>query len=257
MQAVSSEPTLTLASTGAPKAVALWCSKRQRMLRQPSVSRGDSIVTTLSNRALADQYHGFEWYGRVLEVREDRYAGLHGSRGRGGAPRGLGMGGRGGGFRGARGGGYERGGRFASGGSGGGGRDWQAGSLYKDYTGPDGRSSGGADPGYGGGGGTYGRIPVDLQPSQQIMVRNVSIPQHQYVGVLTRLLKLPWSTANEDLVELFETTGHVEQAEILYEGTRSKGAGVVQFAHIEEAETAIGTQSLFWGGCQLTDIFCS
>jgi hypothetical protein len=41
-------------------------------------------------------------------------------------------------------------------------------------------------------------------------------------------------------VELFETTGHVEQAEILYDGTRSKGAGVVQFAHVEEAETAIG-----------------
>ena len=52
--------------------------------------------------------------------------------------------------------------------------------------------------------------------------------------------QLPWSTANEDLVELFETTGHVEQAEILYDGTRSKGSGVVQFAHVEEAETAIG-----------------
>jgi hypothetical protein len=50
---------------------------------------------------------------------------------------------------------------------------------------------------------------------------------------------LPWSTANEDLVELFETTGQVEQAEILYDGTRSKGAGVVQFTHVEEAETAI------------------
>jgi RNA recognition motif. (a.k.a. RRM, RBD, or RNP domain) len=44
-------------------------------------------------------------------------------------------------------------------------------------------------------------------------------------------------------VELFETTGHVEQAEILYDGTRSKGAGVVQFAHVEEAETAIGLLS--------------
>ena len=51
---------------------------------------------------------------------------------------------------------------------------------------------------------------------------------------------MPWSTANEDLVELFETTGHVELAEILYDGTRSKGAGVVQFSQAEEAETAIG-----------------
>ena len=54
------------------------------------------------------------------------------------------------------------------------------------------------------------------------------------------LVQLPWSTANEDLVELFETTGQVELAEILFEGTRSKGCGVVQFSQIPEAETAIG-----------------
>ena len=53
-------------------------------------------------------------------------------------------------------------------------------------------------------------------------------------------LQLPWSTANEDLVELFETTGQVELAEILFDGTRSKGCGVVQFAQVQEAETAIG-----------------
>ena len=54
------------------------------------------------------------------------------------------------------------------------------------------------------------------------------------------MLQLPWSTANEDLVELFETTGQVETAEILFDGTRSKGCGVVQFSQIAEAETAIG-----------------
>lgn len=52
--------------------------------------------------------------------------------------------------------------------------------------------------------------------------------------------QLPWSTANEDLVELFETTGVVELAEILYDGSRSKGVGVVQFSQVSEAETAIG-----------------
>lgn len=57
---------------------------------------------------------------------------------------------------------------------------------------------------------------------------------------LTSDSQLPWSTANEDLVELFETTGQVELAEILFEGTRSKGMGVVQFSNIPEAETAIG-----------------
>ncbi len=40
---------------------------------------------------------------------------------------------------------------------------------------------------------------------------------------------------------MFETTGQVELAEILYDGTRSKGCGVVQFAQVPEAETAIGT----------------
>ena len=41
-------------------------------------------------------------------------------------------------------------------------------------------------------------------------------------------------------MELFETTGQVELAEILFEGTRSKGCGVVQFGQVQEAETAIG-----------------
>jgi hypothetical protein len=45
------------------------------------------------------------------------------------------------------------------------------------------------------------------------------------------------------LVELFETTGQVELAEILFDGARSKGCGVVQFAQVGEAETAIGKSS--------------
>jgi hypothetical protein len=73
------------------------------------------------------------------------------------------------------------------------------------------------------------------------MVRNVS----KFRVILDAVAdlghrQLPWSTANEDLVELFETTGQVELAEILFDGTRSKGAGVVQFGQVAEAETAIG-----------------
>ena len=91
--------------------------------------------------------------------------------------------------------------------------------LCADYSGPDQQM----------GGGFAGAMP---DPSQQIMVRN-----------------LPWSTLNDDLVELFETTGNVEQAEILYDGSRSKGAGVVQFSTVEEAETAIAKfQSYMYGG---------
>ncbi len=55
-------------------------------------------------------------------------------------------------------------------------------------------------------------------------------------------LQLPWSTSNEDLVELFTTIGKVERAEIQYEPNgRSRGTGVVQFDSPENAETAICT----------------
>lgn len=49
---------------------------------------------------------------------------------------------------------------------------------------------------------------------------------------------MPWSTTNEDLVELFETVGNVVLAEIIYEGDRSKGEGIVQFTETQEAQSA-------------------
>lgn len=52
------------------------------------------------------------------------------------------------------------------------------------------------------------------------------------------ILQLPWSTSNEDLVELFETVGSVVSAEILFDGNRSRGEGVVQFTETAEAQTA-------------------
>lgn len=189
-------------------------------------------------------YHGFDWYGRTLEVREDRYAGLSGPSGfRGGfrgAPRGLR------GFRGGLRGGFRGGFRGGGFGGQGGGRDFSNSDLYADYSGPDQQASSGGlrmdgygagpGPGFGVGGGGGGfsaqQNYVEPEPSQQIMVRN-----------------LPWSTANEDLVELFETTGQVELAEILFEGTRSKGCGVVQFSQVPEAETAIAKfQQYMYGG---------
>ncbi|KAE9409344.1 RNA-binding domain-containing protein [Gymnopus androsaceus JB14] len=181
-------------------------------------------------------YHGFDWYGRILEVREDRFAGLSGPGGRGGFRGGLR-----GGFRGGFGGrGGFRGG-MRGGGFGGPGRDFSNRDLYADYSGPDQQGPGMrmdsySAGGYNGGMGFHGHggpaAFTEPEPSQQIMVRN-----------------LPWSTANEDLVELFETTGQVELAEILFEGTRSKGCGVVQFGQISEAETAIAKfQQYMYGG---------
>ena len=53
-------------------------------------------------------------------------------------------------------------------------------------------------------------------------------------------MQLPWSTSNEDLVELFSTIGKVERAEIKYEPNgRSTGTGVVEFGSQEDAGTAI------------------
>lgn len=138
-------------------------------------------------------YNGFDWFGRALEVREvykpwccalslltaytsqDRFAGLSGPGTSRGGLRGFG-GGRGlrGGLRGGfRGSGF-RGGGYASRGS---GRDFSSQDIYADYPGPD--QSGGHGglrmDNYGGGygGGGYGYI--EPEPSQQIMVRNVSL----------------------------------------------------------------------------------
>ncbi|KAG2363029.1 hypothetical protein BDR07DRAFT_1484114 [Suillus spraguei] len=151
----------------------------------------------------------------MLKVREDRYAGLSGPGSFRGSP-----------FRGGGGyccrclrGGYR--GVFAPSVP---AQDLSNQGLYTDYSGPDqpaahgglrmdGYGSGYGSSGYGvaGSGGAGG---YDAEPSQQIMVRN-----------------LPWSTTNEDLVE--------ELAEILFDGARSKGCGVVQFAQVQEAEIAI------------------
>ncbi|KAJ7734956.1 hypothetical protein DFH07DRAFT_754198 [Mycena maculata] len=202
---------------------------------------GTVVFETAKDAAAAiSMYHGTDWYGRTLEVREDRYAGLSGAGGfRGGlrGARGLGRGLRGGGFRGG-----FRGGAGGYGGPA--GRDFSNQDLYADYSGPD-QAGAAASSAYGGGFGAHGHGGaasfatgpggpgyVEPEPSQQIMVRN-----------------LPWSTANEDLVELFETTGQVEVAEILFDGARSKGSGVVQFAQVGEAETAIAKfQQYMYGG---------
>lgn len=62
--------------------------------------------------------------------------------------------------------------------------------------------------------------------------------------------QLPWSTSNEDLVELFTTIGKVERAEIQYEPNgRSRGTGVVEFDNQDNSATAIAKFSGYqYGG---------
>lgn len=202
--------------------------------------KGNGTVTFLNPddaRAAVEMYNGFDWFGNVLEVREDRFAGQGGFRGRGGFRGGLrgtfpvrgGFGGPGfrGGMQGGFGGGFQRGG-FAGGfggrgayaggvGGGVGGRNFSN-DLYADYNGPSGAVDGGMAVD---GPVSSGLQPQPAEPNQQILVRN-----------------LPWSTSNEDLVELFETVGNVALAEIIFEGGRSKGEGIVQFTETAEAQQA-------------------
>ncbi|KIH89112.1 RNA recognition motif containing protein [Sporothrix brasiliensis 5110] len=190
-------------------------------------SKGSGIVVFESPddaRNAIQQFNGFDWQGRILEVREDRFAHAGGFPGRGG----FGRGGFGGGF-GGRGGMGGRGGFSSFGGRGG-------------YGGAGGGFDSGAGNSVAGGHGS-GPAPTPnpftdyatsgTERSQIIFVRN-----------------LPWSTSNEDLVELFTTIGKVEQAEIQYEPSgRSRGSGVVRFDTADTAETAIAKfQGYQYGG---------
>jgi len=63
-------------------------------------------------------------------------------------------------------------------------------------------------------------------------------------------MQLPWSTSNQDLIELFTTIGKVERAEIGFEPSgRSRGIGVVQFDSLETADSSIQKfQGYVYGG---------
>lgn len=171
--------------------------------------KGSGIVVFESPedaRNAIQQFNGYDWQGRMLEVREDRFAGP-----------GMGVGGYGrGGFggRGAFGGGYGRGGF-------GGGR---GGFGY------------GGRGGYGGGGPMFDAGNASMQPNP--FTDNATAGVEKCDTIFVR--NLPWSTSNDDLIELFQTIGKVEQAEIQYEPSgRSRGSGVVRFDNADTAETAI------------------
>ncbi|GKT82823.1 RNP domain-containing protein [Colletotrichum tofieldiae] len=179
-------------------------------------------------RNAIQQFNGYDWQGRLLEIRRRwRPYGLR-------WPRRL----WGGGMRGGFGGGYGRGGF-------GGGRGGFGGGGY-------GRGGFGGGPGVGGigGPGAPGGFDAGNAPS---------VPPNPFTDYATAgtdrsetiyVRNLPWSTSNEDLVELFTTIGKVEQAEIQYEPSgRSRGTGVVRFDSAETAETAIAKfQGYQYGG---------
>ncbi|KAK0611144.1 hypothetical protein B0T14DRAFT_441558 [Immersiella caudata] len=192
-------------------------------LGQDGRPKGSGIVVFESPddaRNAIQQYNGYDWQGRVLEVREDRFAGS--AIGGGGFGRG--------GFRGGFGGGYGGRGGFGGGRGGfGGGRGGFGGGGY-------GGQPGGFDAG--------GAASAPPNPFTDYATSGTERCEIIYVR------NLPWSTSNDDLVELFSTIGKVEQAEIQYEPSgRSRGTGVVRFDSADTAETAITKfQSYQYGG---------
>ncbi|KAI9892667.1 MAG: hypothetical protein M1814_001361 [Vezdaea aestivalis] len=180
------------------------------------------------------QFNGSDFQGRAIEVREDRFA----------AGGGYGMGFRGG-FGAPRGGGF--GGGYGGRGGFGGGRGGYQGGF-------GGRGGGG----YGGGGGFTGSAGGGPGAGSHFEAPSSAAPNPftDYAtsggerGDTIFVRNLPWSTSNEDLVDLFTTIGKVEQAEIQYEPNgRSRGTGVVRFDSADNAETAISKFSGYqYGG---------
>ncbi|KAK2737237.1 hypothetical protein FQN57_000404 [Myotisia sp. PD_48] len=173
-------------------------------------------------RNAIQQFNGYEWQGRHLEVREDRYANAAGQfPGRGGFGGGN-FGGRAG-FGGGRGGFGNRG---AFGGNYGGGRG--------------GYGVGGFAPPMNNaenvGGGVGGPPGASIPPNPFTDFATYGGEKNSIIYVRN----LPWSTCNEDLIELFSTIAKVDRAEIQYEPNgRSRGTGVVEFDTADNAETAI------------------
>ena len=186
------------------------------------------------------QFHGYDWQGRILEVREDRYQGAPG-------PPGF-AGGRGGyaGARGGFGGGY---GGPPRGGFGGGYGGGYQGGRGGGFGGRGGYQGGGFQGGYGGAppAGGYNAPAPMAAVAPNPFVDGVSIGQDPSNIIFVR--NLPWSTSNEDLDELFTTIAKVERAEVAYEANgRSKGCGVVEFGSQTDADTAIAKFQLYQYG---------
>ena len=135
--------------------------------------KGSGIVAFESPddaRNAIQQFNGYDWQGRPLEVREDRFAGAGGFGGRGGF-----------GARGGFGGGFGGRGGFAGRGAFGGGFGGGRGGFGGGYGG--GGGGGGAPGGFEGGAGAVAAVPnpftdyatAGTERSEIIYVRNVSI----------------------------------------------------------------------------------
>ncbi|CAG8434874.1 12894_t:CDS:10 [Ambispora gerdemannii] len=102
--------------------------------------------------------------------------------------------------------------------------DFGSGVTMMDYT------NSGYNAGYGG--------PFGGSNGSQIFVRN-----------------LPFTTTNLDLRDLFKHCGNVMRAEILEQGGRPKGAGIVQFDSYDSARLAVEKFNGYSYGGRLIDVY--
>ncbi|KAI1303908.1 hypothetical protein EDD11_005274 [Mortierella claussenii] len=177
-------------------------------------------------------FHGYDWHGRRIEVREDKYGPPSGAASRGSASR----------SEPSRGGGYN--GSYGHGSSGHGGR-----GGYGDYRH---ESSGRQSDFYDGNSrsshhnGGYNDISMEAIPSgpaagsgDQIYIRN-----------------LPFTTTEQDLRDLFRTCGPIRMTEILMSAGRPKGSGVVRFEMFESADKAVAKfNGYIYGGRPLEIVY--
>ncbi|ORY79498.1 hypothetical protein BCR37DRAFT_340341, partial [Protomyces lactucae-debilis] len=159
-------------------------------------SKGSGTIlfeTVAEAQRAITQFQGYNWQGRVIELKEDKFASRDNGNRRGS-------------------GSYER---------------------------PRGNSiSGGHSSGAGFDGG-YAQPAAVAQPMEPNPFTDNAWGNGDPSDTIF-VKNLPWSTSDEDLVELFVTIGPVARAEICYEANgRSKGMGVVQFDEQEHAEVSI------------------
>ncbi|KAI8603116.1 hypothetical protein EDD21DRAFT_369983 [Dissophora ornata] len=221
-----------------------WKDMKDLFRRAGPVDRADVFTTTdmrskgsgtvLFERSgdvsrAVSMFNGFEWHGRRIEVREDKFGPPAGGATRSSsknepAP--------------AR--GSSRGEDFGRGGS---------------------SSFGGDSFSYGNGGhGDYNRHESSSSSSRaqhdlydgssrtsrhasnyNDIAMDVSIPSGPAAGSGDQIYirNLPFTTTEQDLRDLFRTCGPIRMTEIIMEGGRPKGSGVVRFEMFESADKAV------------------
>ncbi|RUS21780.1 hypothetical protein BC937DRAFT_91478 [Endogone sp. FLAS-F59071] len=194
-------------------------------------------------------YDGYEWNGRRIEVREDRYAGMSGPS-LGPSPRPS---------LGARGAGWSSSGRGPTPGGFGGHSSFGAASGHGgagQFGGSGSGPSGGAGrpgmmdysgSGYGAGGygsGQYGQQASGYDSTQASgygyngPVAQASGPG-EVAGSQIFVNNLPFTTTWQDLIDLFRSCGNIIRSEVLEQNGRPKGSGVVRFDSYDAAERAV------------------